>query len=917
LARKKTTRRPRATRPAGEKRVPAAPAPDSSPRDTTPRAGAKRAPKKGAAKKPSAKKPSAKKPSAKKPSAKKPSAKRPSAKKGAAKKGATKQAATKKGASKKGTTKKSRAKQGAVRPPAPNAKQRGRRLLPIGDLVQAALEGESGTDAPARLEIAIVPVRNMILFPGVALPLMLGREQSVAAVRAAVAQGAPVGLLLQREEGVETPGREDLFEVGTLAEIVRYWQAPDGRHQAVCQGQARFRVLEWVQTQPFPIARVEIVRSRVRPSRALEARFVALRQRAQEVLELAPGAPEDLSRAVDSIDSPEQLADLVATFMNAPASEKQEILETFDLRERLDKLLKALGDVAAVLELSQKIRVSTKGSLDQAQREYVLREQMRQIQLELGEETDPEDGDDVAELGRRIEAANAPEEARNEARREFRRLRRTPEHMAEHSLLRGWIETFVDLPWSVRSNEPIDLARAERVLDEDHQGLEVVKKRILEFLAVKKLNPRGQGPVLCLVGPPGVGKTSLGQSIAKATGRKYARLSLGGIHDEGEIRGHRRTYIGAMLGKVLDGLRRAGTRNPVFVLDEVDKLGRGLHGDPSAALLEVLDPAQNNTFRDNYIGVPFDLSEVLFVATANVEGAIPEPLRDRMEVIRLPGYTEEEKVEIARKHLVPKQIEASGLTRSQVTFTVAGIREVVRHYTREAGVRGLERRIAALTRHAAVLVARSRRAKKLSFDAALVRAVLGPKRIDPEVRLRTATPGVATGLAWTPTGGEILFVEATRVPGTGKLQLTGQLGEVMKESAHAASSVLRARAAGLGLDSADLAKYDVHMHVPAGAVPKDGPSAGIAMYLALASLAAGRNVRADVAVTGELSLRGLALPVGGIKEKVLGALAAGIKTIILPERNRPDVEDVPEPARKKVRFIYVDDVDGAVEAALV
>ncbi|MEZ6013488.1 MAG: endopeptidase La [Planctomycetota bacterium] len=768
---------------------------------------------------------------------------------------------------------------------------------------------------PHILDVAIVPVRNMILFPGVALPLMLGRDPSVAAVRAAAAQGSAVGLLLQREESVETPEPGDLFEVGTLAEIVRYWQAPDGRHQAICQGQERFRVVKWMQTHPFPIARVEIIRTEARRSRALEARFVALRQRALEVLELAPGAPEDLARAVDTIESPGQLADLVATFMNAPPHAKQEILETFDLKERLDKLLRALGDVAAVLELSQKIRVSTKGSLDQAQREYFLREQMRQIQLELGDD-DEEGPDELGELARKVDATRAPAEALQEAKRELRKLRRTPEHAAEHSMLRAWVETFVELPWSTRSTEVIDIARAEQVLDADHQGLAPVKKRILEFLAVKKLNPQGQGPVLCLVGPPGVGKTSLGQSIARATGRKYARLSLGGVHDEGEIRGHRRTYIGAMLGKVLDGLRRAGTSNPVFVLDEIDKLGKGFHGDPSSALLEVLDPAQNNTFRDNYMGVPFDLSEVLFVATANVEEAIPEPLRDRMEVIRLPGYTEEEKVEIARRHLVPKLIIAAGLRRSQVAFPIGGLREVVRHYTREAGVRSLERRLAALTRHAAMQVARSKRAKKLTFDAGLVREVLGPKRVEPEVRQRVASPGVATGLAWTPTGGEILFVEATRVPGAGKLNLTGQLGDVMKESAQAASSVLRARAVSLDLDPDALAKYDVHMHVPAGAVPKDGPSAGIAMYLALASLATGRRVRADVAVTGEISLRGLALPVGGIKEKVLGALAAGIRTIVLPERNRADVEDVPQAARKKLRFVFVEDVDGAVDVAL-
>lgn len=762
-------------------------------------------------------------------------------------------------------------------------------------------------------ELVIVPVRNMILFPGVVLPLMLGRESSVLAVRAAVEDDRPIGLLLQRDERDDSPGPADLFKVGTVGEIMRYWTAPDGRHQAICQGLSRFEVIDYVETEPLLVARVRRIEEVDRSTRAIEARFVALKQRAEEVLSLSPGTPEDLEQAVQGIDSPGMLADLVATFLDMPSTEKQEILETFEVKARLDRLLEALGQAAAVLELSLKIRRETKGSLDQAQREYFLREQLRQIRRELGEGDDFTD--ELAEIRERVDALSLPEEAEREVRRELKRLERTPEQAAEHSMLRTWMEVFTELPWNTRSKDTLQLDAAQEVLDADHHGLEKVKRRILEFLAVKKLNPEGQGPTLCLVGPPGVGKTSLGQSVARAMGREFVRVSLGGVHDESEVRGHRRTYVGAMPGKIIEGLRKARTRNPVFLLDEVDKLGAGMHGDPSSALLEVLDPAQNGTFQDNYLGVPFDLSEVLFIATANVEEQIPGPLHDRMDVLRLSGYTEAEKLAIARKHLLGRQRTAAGLKASQLKISVAALREVITGYTREAGVRELERKIAAICRFAAVKFA-SRRRKPILIGPDDVKEILGHERREHEVAERTAQSGVATGLAWTSVGGEILFIEAASCGGKGELRLTGQLGDVMKESALAALTLLRSRASELGIDEEELATSDIHLHIPAGAVPKDGPSAGVAITVALASLFSGRPVRGTVAMTGEISLRGRVLPVGGVKEKVLAALAAGIRTILLPERNMADLVELPEAARKRLKFIPLRAIDDAFEVAL-
>ncbi|MFT5052053.1 MAG: ATP-dependent Lon protease, partial [Chlamydiales bacterium] len=690
----------------------------------------------------------------------------------------------------------------------PRRKAKGKRIKPkrAASRRSRALRGrpkasagppEGPPEMPEELEILIIPVRNMILFPGVVLPLMVGRERSITGIQAAVEGQLPIGLLLQRDEEQETPEPADLYTVGTLAEVVRYWTAPDGRHQAICQGNHLFEVIEYIEAQPLMRARVRIVPNDESGGRAIEARFVALKQRATEMLHLAPGAPEDMAQAVQGIESPSMLANMVATFMDVPAVEKQEVLETFDLKKRLDRLNQKLGELMEVLKLSAKIRQETKGSLDKAQREYYLREQLRAIQKELGE--GDEKANEIAELRQQMTTLELPEEIDKEIQKELRRLERMPEQASEYSMLRTYLDIFSELPWNTSTLDSFDLGRAERILDEDHYGLEHVKQRIIEFLAVRKLNPEGQGPALCFVGPPGVGKTSLGQSIARALDRNFVRISLGGVHDEAEIRGHRRTYVGAMPGSIITGLRKSGSSNPVFMLDEMDKLGAGMHGDPSSALLEVLDPAQNHTFQDNYLGMPFDLSDVMFIATANTLEGVPGPLRDRLEVIQLAGYTEQEKVQIARRYLVRRRLAAAGLRSSQCRILQSALTELIRYYTREAGVRNLEREIGALCRHAATLFARRRRAP-LRIDNKAVNRILGARTFEREILMRTSIPGVATGLAWTPSGGEILFIEAAVMPGKGQLILTGQLGDVMKESARGALTLLKSRCEEYGLE---------------------------------------------------------------------------------------------------------------------
>jgi ATP-dependent Lon protease len=761
--------------------------------------------------------------------------------------------------------------------------------------------------------VPIVALRNVVLFPGIVLPVTLGREESIAAAQEAVRTGRKVGLLLQRDPLEEKPTPTDLYEVGVLATVVRYVTAPDGAHHLVCQGESRFHLLQVVQETPFLAARIETLAEPAADGAAIEARMDFLKQQAVEGLSLLPQLPRELARTIHGIDSPGQLADLIVSFMDVKAQEKQELLETVDLKERLDRVARLLAHRVEVLKITRDISEQTQAALGERQREAVLREQLHQLQKELGEGEGA--GGDVAELDKAIAAAHMPAEVEEQARKELKRLERMSEASPEYGMVRTYLDWLVALPWSQADVEDIDIERARRVLDEDHYGLEKVKRRILEYLAVRKLNPQGRSPILCFVGPPGVGKTSLGQSIARALSLKFVRASLGGVHDEAEIRGHRRTYVGALPGNIIQGLRKAGTLNPVFMLDEIDKLGASFQGDPASALLEVLDPEQNSTFRDNYLGLPFDLSHVLFIATANVLETIPGPLRDRMEIIELTGYTEDEKLEIAKRYLVARQLEANGLKPGQASLAEAALSRIIREYTRESGCRSLERQIGALLRRAAMRIAEGK-AESVRFDAPDVAEVLGPTRFENEVAQRTSVPGVATGLAWTPVGGDILFVESARMPGNGKLILTGQLGDVMKESAQAALSLVKAQAAELGIDPKLFDHSDIHVHVPAGAIPKDGPSAGVAMFVSLASLLKRRSVRPDVAMTGEISLRGLVLPVGGIKEKTIAAARAGIRKVILPARNRRDVEDIPQSARSLLELVWVERVSEALEVAL-
>ncbi|HTX05185.1 MAG TPA: endopeptidase La [Steroidobacteraceae bacterium] len=761
--------------------------------------------------------------------------------------------------------------------------------------------------------VPIVALRNVVLFPGIVLPVTLGREESIAAAQEAVRSGRKVGLLLQRDPALEKPAATDLYELGVLATVVRYVTAPDGAHHLVCQGESRFRLLQVVRESPFLAARIETIPEPQPAGAEIEARMDFLKQRAVEALSLLPQVPAELARTIRGIDSPGQLADLIVSFMDIKPQEKQELLETVDLKERLDKVVKLLAHRVEVLKITRDISEQTQAALGERQREAVLREQLHQLQKELGEAEGA--GGDIAELDKAITDAHMPTEVEEQARKELKRLERMSEASPEHGMVRTYLDWLVALPWSKADAEDIDIARARRVLDEDHYGLEKVKRRILEYLAVRKLNPQGRSPILCFVGPPGVGKTSLGQSVARSLGLKFVRASLGGVHDEAEIRGHRRTYIGALPGNIIQGLRKAGTRNPVFMLDEIDKLGASFQGDPASALLEVLDPEQNSTFRDNYLGLPFDLSHVLFIATANVLETIPGPLRDRMEIIELTGYTEEEKLEIAKRYLVARQLKANGLSSSQASFSDAALARLIHEYTRESGCRSLERQIGALMRRAAMRIAEGK-VESVRFDTADVEEVLGPSRFENEVAQRTSVPGVATGLAWTPVGGDILFVESARMPGSGKLILTGQLGDVMKESAQAALSLVKAQAGELGIDPKLFDQSDIHVHVPAGAIPKDGPSAGVAMFISLASLLKRRPVRPDIAMTGEISLRGLVLPVGGIKEKTIAAARAGIKKVILPARNRRDLEDIPQSARSALELVWVERVSEALEVAL-
>ena len=772
--------------------------------------------------------------------------------------------------------------------------------------------GEESSLRPPDDALVLVPVRQTVLFPGMVLPVALGRERSIAAAQEAMRREADIGLIMQRDPEAENPAPGELHTIGTVAKILRYVTGQDGTHHLICHGEQRFRVLDFLPGFAFLVARVELVEERETTDKEIEARAIHLRQQALEALALLPQSPAELGAAIQQTSSPGRLADLVAGFLDSEPAEKQTVLELLDVRARLDKVIALLGDRLEVLRLTRQLDEQTQKKMSERQREYVLREQLDTIRRELGEE---DERAELVELAEAIESADMPEEPKKEALKELKRLERMNESAAEYAMLRTWLDWMVALPWSKLDEERIDIDAARSILDQDHHGLDKVKKRILEFLAVRKLNPSGRSPILCLVGPPGVGKTSLGRSISRALGLEFVRASLGGVHDEAEIRGHRRTYIGAMPGNVIQAIRKAGTRNPVFMLDEMDKLGAGFHGDPASALLEVLDPEQNATFRDNYLGVPFDLSRVLFIGTANVLDTIPGPLRDRMEVIELPGYTDEEKLEIARRYLVARQCDQNGLRAEQIDLDTAAIERIIAEYTRESGVRNLERELGAVLRHAAVRIAAGE-TDHVSITADDVPGILGAARFESETAMRTSVPGVATGLAWTPVGGDILFIEAARAPGKGKLTLTGQLGDVMRESAQAALSLVKAHAASLGLGANEVNETDIHIHVPAGAIPKDGPSAGVAMYVALVSLLTDRTVRSDLAMTGEISLRGLVLPVGGIKEKCLAAVRAGIRTVLLPARNHKDLEEIPASARRRLEFVWLEHVDQAVATAL-
>ncbi len=768
--------------------------------------------------------------------------------------------------------------------------------------------------------LPILPIREMVLFPGAVLPLTIGRESSLALLNSLGGEGKLLGVLTQLDPRIEEPAASDLHSVGTAAKLHKIVKMPNGNVVIFAEGLERFRVVEMVAFRPFLQARIE-ARPDLIDSRDTE--LEALARNAQElfrnVVARSPQLSDDLQTVVVNIDNPGRLADFIAgTLPTLSTLVRQELLETVNVRKRLETLIRELTKELEVLELRSKIQEQVQEQVSQTQREYLLREQLKAIQKELGEADDSQT--EVQELRKKLEESGMPAEARKECERELKRLEKMTPASAEYMVARTYLEWMTSLPWTKSSGvEEIDIRKGQAILDEDHYDLEKVKQRILDYLAVKRLQPGMKGPILCFLGPPGVGKTSLGKSIARALGRKFVRISLGGMHDEAEIRGHRRTYIGALPGQIIQGIRRAETNDPVFMLDEVDKLGRDFRGDPSAALMEVLDPEQNVAFRDHYLDVPFDLSKVLFIATANWIDPIPEPLRDRMEIIELPGYTEEEKIHIATKYLIPKQAEEHGVqVGEQIEFTSEGLREIIHSYTREAGVRNLEREIATLIRKQARRLAEGK-TEKLVVTPEVVREVLGvPKfRTEKEVEDRVKRPGVSVGLAWTPTGGDVLFIEASRMRGGKQFTMTGHLGEVMQESMTAALTWVRANAERYGIDPDFFRRQDIHIHVPSGAVPKDGPSAGLAMVTALVSLLSGRAVRPRVAMTGEISLSGVVLPVGGIKEKVLGAKRAGIREVILPADNEPNAkQDLQPQLLEGIRLHFVRTVDQALDIAL-
>lgn len=764
------------------------------------------------------------------------------------------------------------------------------------------------------VEIPLLAIRNTVIFPVLAFPINVGRDKSLKAVDRAMESDRMMGIVAQTDAKIEDPGTEEMHMVGTAVKILKSVKMPGNKLNVIIQGLSRIRVIEYIHTEPYLKARVEMIEEQELKGVEINAQLMNLREQAQRIIELSPHIPSEASFLVKSIDNPAILSDIVASNLSVSVEEKQELLETLDVRERMDKVVALLTKEIQVLELSNKIQSEVKGEMDKAQREYFLREQMKAIQKELGEVDERQE--EFEELKRNIKRAKMPKDVEKVAFKELRRMSRMSPGAAEFTVARTYLDWLIELPWSKSSEDNLDIKHAEQVLDEDHYGLDKVKKRILEYLAVRKLKSDMKGPILCLVGPPGVGKTSLGKSVARSLGREFVRMSLGGVRDEAEIRGHRRTYIGSLPGRVIKGVKKAGTNNPVFILDEIDKLGADYRGDPSSALLEVLDPEQNDTFSDHYLEVDFDLSKVLFIATANQMGPIPGPLRDRMEVIELPGYTEEEKLHIARRHLIHEAIEDHGLTDENIEILDEAVQVLVGSYTREAGVRQLKRELAAVARSVAKRVAAGEVDAKVVVDGKEVEEIRGPIKYFQEVAERTARTGVATGLAWTPVGGDILFIEATVMKGHGKMILTGQMGDVMKESAQAGMSFVRTHAEELGIDDSIFEGRDIHVHIPAGAIPKDGPSAGVTMITALCSLLTDRPVNQELAMTGEITLRGHVLPVGGIKEKMLAAARAGIKHILLPDKNEKDLIELGDHAELGLEFHPVSRIEEVLQLAL-
>jgi len=775
--------------------------------------------------------------------------------------------------------------------------------------------GGNGQQVTVPALLPILPIRNIVVFPGTVMPLNVGRAKSKSLLDEVMPGEKVIGVVAQRNGEMEDPKFEDLHPVGVTCMILKLFKLPDGNQSIIVHGLARFRLLSVDQTDPFPIGRIEILEDIVVPGPNLDALVASVRQQANRLIELSPNTPDEAAQVLNGITAPGALADFLAANVQADLAEKQGILQELDVEKRLRLIAARMATQLDVLELQSKIQSQVKENIDKTQRRFYLQEQLKAIRKELGE-GDANSAGEVDTLRDKLVAAKPPELVMKEAERELNRLESIPSASPEYGVIRTYLQILSELPWSAETEDKLELKQARAVLDRDHHDLEKVKRRIIEYLAVRKLKPDGGGAILCFVGPPGVGKTSLGKSIAESMGRKFIRVALGGVRDEADIRGHRRTYIGSMPGRVIAELRKAGTRNPVMMLDEIDKLGADFRGDPASALLEVLDPAQNNTFTDHYLDVPFDLSKVLFISTANTMDTVPGPLRDRMEVIEIPGYTNTDKLKIAKSYLVPRQLEANGLTAQQVKFRDDALQRIIESYTREAGVRNLERNIGSVARAIAAEVVGGN-TEKVSVTKDYVAKTLGPQRFESELAQRTAVPGVATGMAYTPFGGEILFIEATRFAGKGGILLTGQIGDVMKESAQAAFSLIRSRASQLGIDPKLLAESDIHIHVPAGAVPKDGPSAGVAMFTALASLLLNKPVRHDVAMTGEITLRGLVLPIGGLKEKTLAAKRAGIKRVIVPKRNEKDLPDIPDEVKQTLEFVFVDTVDQVLDAALI